>query len=141
LETDTQHAEPEANIAEMLAIVESLEGKLRSLWDRRTREATDYERVEAAPLHQWHSLDLLLIDDNQFLVSVRYCNHDGPSCVAEGKDWPALDKILGVFDPVVDLPSLADESLKRQVRLLFYRQLVLFREGFAKHFPEQLGPE
>jgi hypothetical protein len=36
-ETDAQHNEPEANIAEMLAIVESLNEPIRSLWDRCTR--------------------------------------------------------------------------------------------------------
>lgn len=33
-ETDAQHDEPESNIAEILVIVESLEGELRSLWER-----------------------------------------------------------------------------------------------------------
>ncbi len=104
-------------------------------------EAADYERVEAEAEHHWHSLDLFLTADNNFLVSVRYCDKEVPSCVAEGEDWPALDKTLGLFDPTVDLPASAGESLKRQVRILFYRHLVLLREVFAKHFPEKLGPE
>lgn len=104
-------------------------------------EAADYERVEADAEHHWHSLDLFLTDDDQFVVSVRYCEKDVPSCVAEGPDWPALDKTLGLFDPTIDLPASAVDSLKRQVRILFYRHLVLLREVFAKHFPEKLGPE
>jgi hypothetical protein len=35
-ETDEQHAEPESNIAQMLAVVESLDGPLRSVWGRCT---------------------------------------------------------------------------------------------------------
>jgi hypothetical protein len=36
-ETDVQHVEPEANIAAMLAVVESLPGPLRTVWEGCTR--------------------------------------------------------------------------------------------------------
>jgi hypothetical protein len=36
-ETDEQHAEPEPNIATMLAVVESMPGPLRAIWDACTR--------------------------------------------------------------------------------------------------------
>lgn len=36
-ETDEQHAEPEPNIAAMLAVVEALAGPLRAVWDGCTR--------------------------------------------------------------------------------------------------------